>query len=165
MGPIRLLHPLPLAHHGCVQRALLLENVHPTSVPILESAGYEVDYRKGALDEDELIAALDGVQLLGIRSKTEVTARVLAETDSLVGVGAFSIGTNQINLTAAAHRGVAVFNAPFSNTRSVVELAIAEIISLTRRMTERDRALHSGVWDKSADGSHEVRGRTLGIIV
>jgi D-3-phosphoglycerate dehydrogenase / 2-oxoglutarate reductase len=164
VGPIRLSLARTLAHHGCVQRALLLENVHPTSVPILESAGYEVDYRKGALDEDELIAALDGVQLLGIRSKTEVTARVLAESDSLVGVGAFSIGTNQINLTAAAHRGVAVFNAPFSNTRSVVELAIAEIISLTRRMTERDRALHSGVWDKSADGSHEVRGRTLGIV-
>ena len=145
-------------------RALLLENIHPGAAKNLEAAGFDVETRKGALDEDELIAALDGVHLLGIRSKTELTARALASTDSLLAVGAFSIGTNQIDLAAAAERGVVAFNAPFSNTRSVVELAISEIISLTRRMTERDKALHAGVWEKSATGSHEVRGRTLGII-
>ncbi|MBL0887451.1 phosphoglycerate dehydrogenase [Myceligenerans indicum] len=147
-----------------MHRALLLENIHPGAATNLEAAGFEVDTRKGALDEDELIAALDGVHLLGIRSKTQVTEKVLASTDSLLAVGAFSIGTNQIDLTAAAHRGIAAFNAPFSNTRSVVELAIAEIIGLTRRLPERDKALHAGVWEKSATGSHEVRGRTLGIV-
>ncbi|WP_460751651.1 phosphoglycerate dehydrogenase [Myceligenerans cantabricum] len=147
-----------------MHRALLLENIHPGAAKNLEAAGFEVDARKGALDEDELIDALDGVHLLGIRSKTQVTQRVLASTDSLLTVGAFSIGTNQIDLTAAANRGIAAFNAPFSNTRSVVELAIAEIISLTRRLPERDKALHAGMWEKSATGSHEVRGRTLGII-
>jgi D-3-phosphoglycerate dehydrogenase len=147
-----------------VHRALLLENIHPGAAANLEAAGFKVETRKGALDEDELIAALDGVHLLGIRSKTQVTEKVLSSTDSLLAVGAFSIGTNQIDLAAAARRGVVAFNAPFSNTRSVVELAIAEIIGLTRRLPERDKALHAGVWEKSATGSHEVRGRTLGII-
>lgn len=145
-------------------KALLLENVHPLSVEILAANGVEVVTRSGALDEDELIEALKGVQLLGIRSKTHVTAKVIEAASDLVAVGAFCIGTNQIDLKSAAQHGVAVFNAPFSNTRSVVELAISEIIALTRRLTERDKALHDGVWDKTADGSHEVRGRTLGII-
>jgi len=147
-----------------VLKALLLENVHPLSVEILAANGVEVVTRSGALDEDELIEALKGVQLLGIRSKTHVTAKVIEAASDLVAVGAFCIGTNQIDLKSAAQHGVAVFNAPFSNTRSVVELAISEIIALTRRLTERDKALHDGVWDKTADGSHEVRGRTLGII-
>lgn len=147
-----------------MQRALLLENVHPHAVTILEAHGVEVSTRSGALDESELIEALDGVQILGIRSKTQVTAKVLAQSPDLLAVGAFCIGTNQIDLAAAADHGIAAFNAPFSNTRSVVELAIAEIIALTRRLTERDRALHDGVWDKSAAGAHEVRGRTLGIV-
>ena len=144
--------------------ALLLENIHPVAVELLESAGYEVESRRGALDEADLAAALDGVDLLGIRSTTHVTADVLRRTPSLAAVGAFCIGTNQIDLPAAAGAGVAVFNAPYSNTRSVVELAIAEIISLARRLVDRDRALHDGVWDKSAKGSHEIRGRTLGIV-
>lgn len=145
-------------------KALLLENVHPLGRQILESTGFEVVARSGALDEAELTEALDGVQLLGIRSKTQVTAEVLAAAPDLLAIGAYCIGTNQIDLRAAAHQGVAVFNAPFSNTRSVVEVAIADIIALTRRLTEFDRQMHAGVWNKSASGSHEVRGRTLGIV-
>ncbi|WP_149204732.1 phosphoglycerate dehydrogenase [Actinotalea subterranea] len=145
-------------------RALLLENLHPDATTILRGGGVDVTARSGALDEDELIEALDGVHLLGIRSKTQVTQKVLQNAPDLLAIGAYCIGTNQIDLRAAADRGVAAFNAPFSNTRSVVELTLAEIIALTRRLTERDRSLHDGVWDKSADGAHEVRGRTLGIV-
>lgn len=145
-------------------KALLLENVHALARETLEKAGVEVTTLRGALDEDELIGALDGVELLGIRSKTQVTAHVIDNAPSLLAIGAFCIGTNQIDLRHAAQAGVAAFNAPFSNTRSVVELALAEIIALTRRLTEKDKALHDGVWDKSATGAHEVRGRTLGIV-
>lgn len=145
-------------------RALLLENLHPLADKVLEAQGIEIDRRSDALDEDELIEALRGVDILGIRSKTQVTKRVLENSPQLQAVGAFCIGTNQIDLAAARDSGVAVFNAPFSNTRSVVELAIAEIIALTRRLTVRDKALHAGIWDKTADGAHEVRGRTLGIV-
>jgi D-3-phosphoglycerate dehydrogenase len=147
-----------------VPKALLLENIHPQARQILEANGFEVTSRSGALDEAELAAALDGVQLLGIRSKTQVSADVLAAAGDLQAVGAFCIGTNQIDLRAAAGLGIAVFNAPFSNTRSVVELAIAEIIALTRRLTVFDDGMHAGVWNKSATGAHEVRGRTLGIV-
>lgn len=145
-------------------RALLLENLHPLATTILTADGVDVTTRTGALDEDELIASLEGVQLLGIRSKTQVTERVIKAAPDLLAIGAYCIGTNQIDLRAAATHGVATFNAPFSNTRSVVELTLAEIIALTRRLTERDRSLHDGVWDKSAEGAHEVRGRTLGIV-
>lgn len=145
-------------------RVLLLEQIHPDAVEILSSCGFEVESVDGALDEDELVQRIVGVSLLGIRSKTHVTERVLAAADSLLAIGAFCIGTNQIDLQAASLRGVAVFNAPFSNTRSVVEMAISEIISLTRRLTEKNALMHAGVWDKSAVGAHEVRGRTLGII-
>jgi D-3-phosphoglycerate dehydrogenase len=147
-----------------VLRALLLENLHPLAATILRSEGIDVTDRSGALDEDELVAALEGVHLLGIRSKTQVTERVLDAAPDLLAIGAYCIGTNQIDLRAAARRGIAVFNAPFSNTRSVVELALAEIIALARRLTDRDRALHAGVWDKTAEGAHEVRGRVLGIV-
>ena len=147
-----------------MRSALLLESLHPIAAAILRDHGTEVTTRTGALDEDELIDALVGVRLLGIRSKTQVTEKVLAASPDLRAVGAYCIGTNQIDLRAASERGVAVFNAPFSNTRSVVELALAEIIALLRRLTERDSALHAGVWDKSAEGAHEVRGRTLGIV-
>lgn len=145
-------------------RALLLENVHPVAAQNLRDAGIEVVTRPGALDEAELIESLADFQILGIRSKTTVSRKVLESVPGLQAVGTFSIGTNQIDLEAAAAHGVAVFNAPYSNTRSVVELAISEIIALTRRLTVRDKALHDGVWDKTAEGSHEVRGRTLGII-
>ena len=145
-------------------KALLLENVHPLGEALLREAGFEVDMRIGAMDEDELIEALQGVDLLGIRSKTEVSARVLDNAPDLQAIGAFCIGTNQIDLAHAAGRGIVVFNAPFSNTRSVVELAIAEIIMMARRLSEKDRALHDGVWHKDAKGSHEIRGRKLGIV-
>src|SRR4051812_5702609 len=145
-------------------RALLLEGIHPDAVAGLEKNGYAVETVARALDEDELITRIAGVELLGIRSKTSVTDAVLAAAPDLMAVGAFCIGTNQIDLSAASTRGVAVFNAPFSNTRSVVELVVAEIIALTRRLFDKNAGMHAGVWDKSADGSHEVRGRRLGII-
>jgi len=145
-------------------KALLLENVHPDATTYLQAAGIEVSTRSGALDERELSEALQGVQLLGIRSGTRVTRSVLANATDLIAVGAFCIGTNQVDLAAATEEAIAVFNAPFSNTRSVVELALAEMICLTRGLTAKNSALHAGVWDKSAKGAHEMRGRTLGII-
>jgi len=145
-------------------RVLLLEQIHPDAEFILRSSGFHVEMVNRALDEDELIAKVADVHLLGIRSKTHVTQRVLDSAKSLVGIGAFCIGTNQIDLHAASERGITVFNAPFSNTRSVVELALGEIIALTRRLTEKNSLMHDGVWDKSAEGAHEVRGRTLGIV-
>ena len=145
-------------------RALLLENVHYDAAELLRGAGIEVETVRGALTGDSLAERLPGVHLLGIRSKTSLNESVLASADDLVAIGAFCIGTNQIDLAAASRRGVAVFNAPFSNTRSVVEMALAEMISLTRRLTEKSAALHEGRWEKSADGAHEMRGRCLGII-
>lgn len=146
------------------RRALLLESVHVDAVALLESAGVTVEMVSGALDPAELAGRMPGVHLLGIRSKTDVTAAVLEAAPDLLAVGAFCIGTNQVDLPAASERGVAVFNSPFSNTRSVVELALAEIIALTRRLTDKNADLHAGVWDKSASGAHEVRGRRLGIV-
>jgi Phosphoglycerate dehydrogenase and related dehydrogenases len=145
-------------------KALLLEGVHPDATAYLQGADIEVSTHPGALDERGLTEALQGVQLLGIRSRTRVTRSVLAGATELIAIGAFCIGTNQVALGAAAEKGVAVFNAPFSNTRSVVELALAEMICLTRGLTDKNGALHAGVWDKSAKGAHEMRGRTLGII-
>jgi D-3-phosphoglycerate dehydrogenase / 2-oxoglutarate reductase len=145
-------------------RALLLENIHPDASERLAKEGYQVETLPRALGEDELIEIIGGVNLLGIRSATQVTDRVLAAAPNLAAVGAFCIGVNQINLAAATRRGVAVFNAPFSNTRSVVELALAEIIALARRLPEKNAQMHEGEWDKSATGSHEVRGRRLGIV-
>jgi len=145
-------------------RALLLESLDPQATELLSAAGVDVANHAGAMDEDELVAALEGVELLGIRSKTQVTAKVLNSAPSLIAIGTFSIGTNQIDLASAARLGIPVFNAPFSNTRSVVELAIAEIIGLMRRLPEHNLSLRNGVWSKSSTGSHEVRGRTLGII-
>ena len=145
-------------------KALLLENIHPVAVENLEKAGFEVELRSKSLSEDELVADLPGVTLLGIRSNTHITPRALDAATDLKAIGCFCIGTNQVDLAGAAERGVAVFNAPYSNTRSVVELVIGYIISLARRLPEKTEKMHAGVWDKSAKGSHEVRGRTLGII-
>jgi D-3-phosphoglycerate dehydrogenase len=145
-------------------RALLLESLDPQATELLSAGGIDVTNHAGAMDQDDLIAALEGVELLGIRSATQVTAKVLESAPSLIAIGTFSIGTNQIDLASAARLGIPVFNAPFSNTRSVVELAIAEIIGLMRRLPEHNLALRQGVWSKSSAGSHEVRGRTLGII-
>ena len=146
-------------------KALVLENIHQSAVSVLESRGYEVDLRSGAMSESELLHALEDVTLLGIRSNTTVSRRVLEEAaPHLEAIGCFCIGTNQVDLAAAAERGVGVFNAPYSNTRSVVELVIGEIIALARRLPEKTQRMHDGVWDKSARGSHEVRGRTLRIV-
>jgi D-3-phosphoglycerate dehydrogenase len=147
-----------------IPRALLLENIHHDAAWTLKDAGFDVERLDHALTEQELITRLDGVQLLGLRSTTTVTAAVLEAAPDLLALGAFCIGTNQIDLTAASDCGIAVFNAPFSNTRSVVELALSEIIALTRRLTEKNSDMHAGRWDKSAIGSHEVRGRRLGIV-
>ncbi|WP_410469663.1 phosphoglycerate dehydrogenase [Brevundimonas nasdae] len=145
-------------------KMLLLENIHPAAVERLEEAGYSVVTQKGALDEDDLIAAIKGVHVLGIRSKTTVSRRVLEQADRLMAVAAFCIGTNQIDLDAASDHGVAVFNAPYSNTRSVVELAIGLMIVLMRDVADKSAAMHVGKWNKSATGSKELRGKTLGIV-
>jgi D-3-phosphoglycerate dehydrogenase len=145
-------------------KALLLENVHPQALSLFARAGVDVRSEKGGMDEDQLIAALDGVEILGIRSRTHLTARVFEHARQLSAVGTYCIGTNQVDLVAASHRGVAVFNAPYSNTRSVAELVIAEIIILIRRLYDKIARAHQGVWDKSAEQSHEVRGKKLGII-
>lgn len=145
-------------------KVLLLENVHPIGVNLLEKEGFTVEEYPAGLDEEELAEKIKGVSILGIRSKTQVTAKVLENADRLMAIGAFCIGTNQIDLEAAQERGIAVFNAPFSNTRSVVELAIGEIIMLTRNIFDKAVLMHEGKWDKSATGSKEIRGKKLGII-
>lgn len=145
-------------------KALLLEGIHPAAISAFEAEGYQIETALGALGEAELIKRIDDVHLLGIRSSTQLTEPVIQAAKRLHAVGAYCIGTNQIDLTAATGAGIAVFNAPYSNTRSVVELAICEIIALSRGLIDKNRHLHAGVWDKSAKGSHEIRGRRLGII-
>lgn len=144
---------------------LLLENINQTAVSNIEKHGY-VNVRRlsGALGEDALIKELKSVHLLGIRSKTNVTRRVLDHAPKLQAIGAFCIGTNQIDLTAAAQHGVVVFNAPYSNTRSVAELVIGASIMLIRRILDKNLAAHRGIWNKDATGSYELRGKTLGLI-
>lgn len=145
-------------------KALLLENIHPDAAQSLRDHGFEVECLKGALSDAELIDALEGVDLLGIRSKTSVTRKVIDARPTLTAVGCFCIGTNQVDLEYAGKNGIAVFNAPYSNTRSVVELVIGDIICLMRRIPAHTHHMKHGMWDKSASGSHEVRGKTLGII-
>ena len=145
-------------------KALLLENIHPDAAQSLRDHGFEVECLRGALNEDELIDALEDVDLLGIRSKTSVTSKVIDARPTLTAVGCFCIGTNQVDLDYAGTHGIAVFNAPYSNTRSVVELVIGDIICLLRRIPAHTHHMKHGMWDKSASGSHEVRGKTLGII-
>jgi len=146
-------------------RFLLLEGISPSAVEVLRAAGYDnVEVLPKALDQTALIAALKDVQMLGIRSRTQITEAVVASAPSVVAVGCFSVGTNQVELEAARRRGVPVFNAPFSNTRSVAELTIAEIVMLLRGAFAKSMAAHQGRWIKSADGSREIRGKTLGIV-
>jgi D-3-phosphoglycerate dehydrogenase len=156
--------PMTLSYPKNRIKVLLLENPDARAAELFRQEGYQVEQVKGALDEDELIARIEGVSILGIRSKTQVTAKVLAAANRLISIGAFCIGTNQIDLSEAMRKGVAVFNAPFSNTRSVVELTLAELIILARRIPEKNPKMHQGEWDKSASGSFEIRGKTLGII-
>ena len=145
-------------------KMLLLENIHHDALLRLESDGYAVELVSTSLNEDELIERVKGVHVLGIRSKTKVTKAVLEAADKLLVVAAFCIGTTQIDLEACKNNGVVVFNAPFSNTRSVVELAIGQVIMLMRSVFERSSEMHKGVWNKTASGSKEVRGKTLGIV-
>jgi D-3-phosphoglycerate dehydrogenase len=144
---------------------LLVENIHPIAKSELELAGFEVDLLTYAPDEDELIKLLPKYSAIGIRSKTEISEKVFkAAGKDLVTIGCFCIGTNQVDLNSAKNHGVAVFNAPHSNTRSVAELVIAEMIALSRQLGDRNMKAHRGEWMKSADGSREVRGKTLGIV-
>ncbi len=145
-------------------KTLLLENVHPGAVAKLDRWGTEVILEKRSLEEQELISALRGVSLLGIRSRTHISSRVLENARDLIAIGAYRIGTNQIDLKAASLGGVAVFNAPYSNTRSVAELVIAEIVFLIRRLYDRVVKAHQGTWDKGTENAREVRGKKLGII-
>ncbi len=143
---------------------LLLENVHPVAIELMKAEGFNVETYSAGLDEDELCEKIKNISVLGIRSKTQVSAKVLDNASRLMVIGAFCIGTNQIDLKAATKKGVAVFNAPFSNTRSVVELAIAQMIMLMRNIPDKSAKMHAGKWDKSATGSFEIRGKKLGII-
>jgi D-3-phosphoglycerate dehydrogenase len=146
-------------------KVLLLEGVNDSAVELFANSKYlSVERLPKALDGAALREAIKGIDLLGIRSRTQLTSDVFAEADRLTVVGCFSVGTNQVDLDAARRRGIPVFNAPFSNTRSVAELVIGEIVMLLRRIFPRSVAAHDGAWDKSATDSHEVRGRTLGIV-
>ncbi len=145
-------------------KILLLENIHPVAKEEFAAEGFQVELVKGALSEAELAERIRDVHVLGIRSKTQVTPKVLDEARRLLAVGAFCIGTNQIALAHANRRGNPVFNAPFSNTRSVAELILAEVVMLSRHLGDRVREVHAGQWRKVAVGSHEVRGKTLGIV-
>jgi len=145
-------------------KILLLEGVHINAKNALIKGGFDVELIASSLDEDELCDRIKGVSIIGIRSKTNITKRVLEHANRLMAIGAFCIGTNQIDLEECTKKGIAVFNAPYSNTRSVVELAIAEIIMLMRNLPDKIRAMHEGVWDKSATNSFEIRGKKLGII-
>lgn len=157
-------HPMATSFPKSKIKVLLLENIHNDARQKLEDEGYQVELLGGALDEDELCEKIKGVHILGIRSKTMLTRKVVEAADRLMLVGAFCIGTNQIDLQACTDNGVSVFNAPFSNTRSVVEMAIGEIILLMRQIPRRMRQMDRGEWSKSANGSFEVRGKKLGII-
>jgi D-3-phosphoglycerate dehydrogenase len=146
-------------------RVLLLEGVNDAAAELFVEAGYRnLERLPKALDDTALAKALVDVRILGIRSRTQMTEQVFAAAPRLFTLGCFSVGTNQVDLAAARRRGIAVFNAPFSNTRSVAELVIGEIVMLLRRVPDRSRAAHEGRWDKSAAGSFEVRGKTLGIV-
>lgn len=146
-------------------RFLLLEGIHKNAINVLNRHGYSnIDYLRTALDEDALIEKIRNAHFVGIRSRTEITERVLQAADKLIAIGCFCIGTNQVNLRAAMAKGIPVFNAPYSNTRSVAELVLAETILLLRGIPEKNALVHRGGWSKSAEGSFEARGKTLGIV-
>ena len=145
-------------------KVLLLENIHPDAKEIFSHEGYNVETVKGSLSEEELCERIKDVSILGIRSKTQITSNVLDSAKKLHAIGTFCIGTNQVQLDECSKRGVAVFNAPYSNTRSVVELALGEMIMLIRNTFDKSTKMHKGIWDKSANNSVEIRGKKLGII-
>lgn len=145
-------------------KILLLENIHPKAKEILEAEGHKVDLKSDSPSSKDLKILLPKYDLVGIRSKTELTKDVLAEAPNLLAIGCFCIGTNQVDLTCAKIQGAPVFNAPHSNTRSVAELVIAELVMLSRQLGDRNTLSHQGGWMKSAEGAKEIRGKTLGII-
>ena len=146
-------------------KVLLLEGLHPSSVEVFNESGYDnVEYIKTSLTGDELKEKIKDVHFIGIRSRTNLTDEVLEAAKKLVAIGCFCIGTNQVDLEAAKRRGIPVFNAPFSNTRSVAELVLGELLLLLRKIPEKNAKIHRGEWDKSANGSVEARGKTLGIV-
>jgi D-3-phosphoglycerate dehydrogenase len=145
-------------------KVLLLENIHAVAVEAFKSESFQVEALAGALSEEQLKEKITNVHLVGIRSKTKLTDAVLAEAQRLLAVGCFCIGIDQVDLVAAEKRGIPVFNSPFSNSRSVAELIIGEIISLSRRLGDRNMEMHRGTWNKSAKGCKEIRGKTLGIV-
>ncbi len=145
-------------------KVLLVEGIHPNAAAMMEAEGFTVELIATGLDEEELIEKIKDVAILGIRSKTQITKRVLDHAPRLLAIGAFCIGTNQIDLDECLNKGIAVFNAPYSNTRSVVELAIAEMILLMRNLPDKIMAMHQGKWQKSANSSNEIRNKALGII-
>ncbi|SJL85257.1 phosphoglycerate dehydrogenase [Vibrio palustris] len=146
-------------------KILLLEGVHSTAVEALQAAGYtNIEYHKGALPEEQLLEAIKDAHFVGLRSRTHLTRKVVEAADKLVAIGCFCIGTNQVDLDATSERGIPVFNAPFSNTRSVAELVLAQTILLLRGVPEKNALAHRGIWKKSADNSFEARGKKLGII-
>jgi len=145
-------------------KVLLLENIHSTAISLFNLEGYQIECCKEALDEDELIEKINDIHILGIRSKTNITARVLEHANKLMCIGTFCIGTNQIDLNACNKKGIVVFNAPYSNTRSVVELAVGEMIMLMRNIITKSNKMHQGQWDKSALNSVEIRGKKLGLV-
>jgi D-3-phosphoglycerate dehydrogenase len=145
-------------------KVLLLENIHPSAHELFKAEGFQLETAKGALNEAELIERIADIHVLGIRSKTRVSGKALAAGRRLLSVGCFCIGTNQVDLVEANRHGVPVFNAPFSNTRSVAEMMLAEVVMLSRRLGDRAREMHAGQWTKIATGSFEVRNKTLGII-
>ncbi|KAL1856093.1 D-3-phosphoglycerate dehydrogenase 2 [Paecilomyces lecythidis] len=180
-SPIASFHSQPSSHGGVSRAAtaaakhlkpfatedikiLLLENVNQTGREILSKQGYQVEFLKSSLPEDQLIEKIRDVHVIGIRSKTKLTARVLKEAKNLIVVGCFCIGTNQVDLQYAAQHGIAVFNSPFSNSRSVAELVISEIIALARQLGDRSNEMHQGTWNKVSSKCWEIRGKTLGII-
>ncbi len=145
-------------------KILLLENIHKAAVEALESEGYSIETSPNSMSEDELIERIKGVDVLGIRSKTKITAKVIEAADKLLGIGCFGIGTNQVDLKAATSAAIAVFNAPYGSTRSVAELAVAGILNLARRAGDANLNMHAGRWEKSAKGAHEIRGKVIGIV-
>ncbi len=146
------------------KKVLLLENIHPSVIQFFQSEGYQVESYNKALNEETLLSKIKDISILGIRSKTQVNEQIIAQAPLLEAIGAFCIGTNQIALSTSSKQGIAVFNAPFSNTRSVVELTLAEMILLMRRATLSQQKMSRGIWDKSAIQANEIRGKTLGII-
>ncbi|MBI3984824.1 MAG: phosphoglycerate dehydrogenase [Candidatus Levybacteria bacterium] len=156
--------PRALSYPKSKMKVLLTENIDKSAVKKFKDQGYTVELLENALDEKTLIEKIKDVSILGVRSKTAVSKKVLENAPKLIAIGAFCIGTDKIDLLECTKKGIVVFNAPYSNTKSVVELTIAEIIVLFRNVIEKSNKLHSGVWDKSAKGSHEVRGKRLGIV-